>query len=138
MYPMNDFYFRNYQQPQIKTYFVTNIEEARASIIDPLATNLFIDTSTGNIYLKKLGNDGRPQFLVYTIQEEVVKDPMEEIKIRLTNIENRLGGNNDKSVSNDGKSDTGNKSTVAKQNVANDEVKSAGISEDAGNDEWEK
>ena len=137
MYPINDFYFRNFQQPQIKTYFVTNVEEARASIIDPLATNLFIDTSTGNIYLKKLGNDGRPQFLVYTIQEEVVKDPMEEIKIRLTNIENRLGGKNE-SVSNDVKSVTVSKSAVAESYATNDEVKSAGISEDARNDEWEK
>ena len=138
MYPKNDFYFRNYQQPQIKTYFVTNIEEARASIIDPLATNLFIDKSTGNIYLKKLGNDGRPQFLVYTIKEEVIKDPMEEIKLRLTNIENRLGGNNDKSVSNDGKPDTVSEPTVAKSYATDDEVKSTGISENAGNDEWEK
>ena len=137
MYPMNDFYFRNYQQPQIKTYFVTNVEEARASIIDPLATNLFIDTSTGNIYLKKLGNDGRPQFLVYTIEEQNVKDPMEEIKVRLTNIENRLGGKNE-SVSNDGKSVTVSKPAVAEPYATNDAVKSTGLSEDAGNDEWEK
>ena len=137
MYPMNDFYFRNYQQPQIKTYFVTNIEEARASIIDPLATNLFIDTSTGNIYLKKLGNDGRPQFLVYTIQEEAVKDPMEEIKTRLTNIENQLGGKNE-SISNDVKSATVSRTAVTEPYAANDEVKSTGIPKDAGNDEWEK
>ena len=133
MYPMYQFP----QIPQINSRFVTNVEEARASIIDPLATNLFIDTSTGNIYLKKLGNDGRPQFLVYTIEEQNVKDPMEEIKARLTNIENRLGGKNE-SVSNDVKSVTVSKPAVAEPYATNDAVKSTGLSEDAGNDEWEK
>ena len=66
--PVNDFYLRNAQnamypqqfppmpqQPQIKTYFVTGIEEARAAMIDPLATNIFLDTSSGKIYMKNLG-----------------------------------------------------------------------------------
>lgn len=116
--PVNDFYFRNsqpsyptqygypqnfppQQTPQIKTYFVTGIEEARAAMIDPLATNVFFDTSCGKIYLKNMGNDGRPQFVTYTVEEQQVpKDPIAEINSRLTNIEKTLGGiRNDKSIS---------------------------------------
>jgi len=97
-YPQN---FPPQQTPQIKTYFVTGIEEARAAMIDPLATNVFFDTSCGKIYLKNMGNDGRPQFVTYTVEEQQVpKDPIAEINSRLTNIEKTLGGiRNDKSIS---------------------------------------
>ena len=144
---VNDFYLRNaqpnypvqygYQQnfppqqtPQIRTYFVTGVEEARAAMIDPVATNVFFDTSCGKIYLKNMGNDGRPQFVTYTVEEQQVpKDPIAEINSRLTNIEKTLGGmRNDKSVS-------GNagvyKSEQAAQPAAADTYESDGSAESA-------
>ena len=57
--PINDYYFRNtqpqfppQQQPHIVTRFVTNMEEAKAAMIDGVSTNLFLDSGTGKIYLK--------------------------------------------------------------------------------------
>jgi len=116
--PVNDFYMRNAnnygqqllpfppqqpQIPQVNTRFVTNIEEARAAMIDGVSTNLFLDSGNGKIYLKKMNNNGLSDFLVYTIEQskEEKKDPIEEINFRLSNIENTLGGIiNAKSVSN--------------------------------------
>ncbi|SEP79658.1 hypothetical protein SAMN04487977_101453 [Treponema bryantii] len=128
-------------QPQLNSRFVTNIEEAKASMIDAVSTNLFVDTSTGKIYLKKLNNNGQADFFVYAIEEQKPpKDPLEEINTRLTKIENFIGGLNDKSVSNDvgyAKSEPVPYSTVAKPNEPNDEAKSTGFPKDAGNG-WRK
>lgn len=152
--PVNDFYLRNAQtamyqpqfpptpqQPQIKTYFVTSIEEARAAMIDPLATNIFLDTSSGKIYMKNLGNDGRPQFICYSIEEQAVpKDPIEQINTRLTNIEKYLGGKYDKSISSNASIQqplSFPKPTVAEQNESNDERESTGLPESYGNDLWQ-
>lgn len=154
--PVNDFYLRNAQaamqmpmyqqtfphapqQPQIKTYFVTNVEEAKAAMIDPLATNLFLDTSSGRIYMKNIGNDGKPQFLSYIIEEQVVpQDPIEQINARLTNIEKTLGGmKNDKSISGNAgvqQSAAVSRTAVAGPDAADDASESAGISESYGDD----
>lgn len=154
--PVNDFYLRNAQaamqmpmypqnfpptpqQPQIKTYFVTSIEEAKAAMIDPLATNIFLDTSSGRIYMKNMGNDGKPQFLCYSIEEQVIpKDPIEEINLRLTNIEKTLGGiQYDKSISSNAgvkQSAAVSRSAVTRSYAADDETESTGISENAGDD----
>ena len=155
--PVNDFYLRNAQaamqmpayqhtfpptpqQPQIKTYFVTSVEEARAAMIDPLATNIFLDTSTGKIYMKNMGNDGKPQFLSYSIEEQVVqKDPIAEINSRLTNIEKYLGGHNDKSISSNAgvsQSFAVSKPAVTNSYESNDEAEPTGFPEDARNDQW--
>lgn len=163
--PVNDFYMRNaamYQQPPYQQQFnfpppqppqprqpaihaswVTNIEEAKASRTDDFtATNLFIDTSTGKIYLKRMDNDGRPQFLTYIIDEPVQNvDPLNEINSRLSNIEHIIGGlKHDKSV-------PGNAITqqsagvpqpaVTESYAGNDETESAGIPKNAGNG-WRK
>lgn len=151
--PVNDFYFRNAQpmyqqqfppmpqQPQIKTYFVTGIEEARAAMIDPLATNIFLDTSSGKIYMKNLGNDGKPQFICYSIEEQVIpKDPIEQINTRLTNIEKYLGGKYDKSISSNAgvqQSFSFPQPTASGTYESNDETESTGLPENAGNDLWQ-
>lgn len=155
MNPVNDFYFRNAQatfnqptmqfppqQNQINSRFVTNVEEARAAMIDPLSYNLFLDTNTGKIYLKKLGNNGQSEFLCYTIEEvkgEKKSDPMQEINLRLSNIENYLGGlRNDKSVP-DVQQSTGNiTADTTEQNEPDAETESTGISKVARNDKWKK
>lgn len=160
--PVNDFYFRNAQMqqpnygqlqfppqqnqvPQVNSRFVTNIEEAKAAMIDPLSYNLYLDTNSGKIYLKKLGNNGQSEFLCYGIEETNAKintDPMQEINARLLNIENYLGElKNDKSVSNNADviQSTGNvATTVAEQNESNAEIQSAGFSKNARIDKWQK
>lgn len=152
--PVNDFYFRNSQnygqpvmfppqtQPQVNSRFVTNIEEAKAAMIDPLSHNLFLDTSTGKIYLKKLSNSGQSEFLCYSVEEpkeEKKIDPIQEINARLSNIENFLGGlRNDKSVS-DVQQSAGDVTTDAtEQNEPNAETESSGLSKNARNDKWKK
>lgn len=148
--PMNDYYLRqpyqqqfNFppQQPQIKSSFVSSVEEAKASQIDFVSTNLFCDTANGKIYLKKIGDNGKPLFLTYVIEEEVNTDPLSEINSRLMNIEKYLGGRRNESVSNDvgfTKSEPVHNATVTEPYANNDETKSAGFSKDAGNDKWQK
>lgn len=151
--PMTDFYFRQaqpYQQfppvqpqvPQIRANWVSSVEEARASQIDFVSTNLFCDTANGKIYLKRIGNDGKPQFITYAIEEDVKQtDPLSEINSRLMNIENFIGGLRNESVSSHAgvqQSAAVPDATVTKQNESNDETKPAGISENAGNDKWQK
>ena len=121
-YPLFDLYGRNqfqqqmfnpgqmYQQIQPQTtQFITrqvsNIEEAKACLIDPLSTFLFIDSSCGKIYMKRMNNNGLSDFYVFSVEEnkqEMKQDPLEAINKRLENIENKLGGINVQSVSNDG------------------------------------
>lgn len=122
-YPLFDLYGRNqfqqqmfnpgqmYQQIQPQTtQFITrqvsNIEEAKACLIDPLSTFLFIDSSCGKIYMKRMNNNGLSDFYVFSVEEnkqEMRQDPLEAINKRLENIENKLGGiSNVQSVSNDG------------------------------------
>ena len=122
-YPLFDLYGRNqfqqqmfnpgqmYQQIQPQTtQFITrqvsNIEEAKACLIDPLSTFLFIDSSRGKIYMKRMNNNGLSDFYVFSVEEnrqEMKQDPLEAINKRLENIENKLGGiSNVQSVSNDG------------------------------------
>lgn len=148
--PMNDYYLRqpyqqtfNFppQQPQIRANWVSSVEEARASQIDFVSTNLFCDTANGKIYLKKIGDNGKPLFLTYVIEEEVNTDPLSEINSRLMNIEKQLGGRRNESVPNDvgyAKSEPVPYSTTAKPNEPNDEAKSTGFPKDAGNDKWQK
>ena len=150
--PMNDFYLRQAQpyqqtfnfppqQPQIRANWVSSIEEARASQIDFVSTNLFLDTANGKIYLKRIGDNGKPMFLSYIIEEEVQKDPLAEINYRLDRIEKAIGGRNVQSIPNDAsvqQSATNAYPATAKQNERYDETKSASVSENAGNDKWQK
>lgn len=153
--PVNDFYMRNANnygqqmlpfppqpQPQINTRLVTNIEEAKAAMIDGISTNLYLDTSNGKIYLKKLNNSGMSDFLVYNLEVNTVEkkaDPMSEINQRLSNIENFLGGlKNGKSVSDVQQSTRNDSATVTEPHESNDEAESTGFPKNARNDKWKK
>ena len=161
--PVNDFYFRNAQQslqpslpwqpqynfppqqtaqpPVIHANWVTSIEEAKAAQMDFVSTNIYLDTGTGKIYLKRMGNDGKPQFLTYTLENEVQENPLAEINERLSNIENFLGGLKHESVSgNAGNEQSGPVSQPAatEQNEPDGATESAGIPKNAGNDFWKK
>ena len=126
MYPMYQF---PQMMPQINARFVTCVEEARASMIDGYSTNIFLDTSTGKIYLKKLNNNGLADFLVYTTEERA--DPLAEINTRLTKIENYLGGK-DESISEP------IKPAIAKQNERYDATESTGLPTNERNDQWQE
>lgn len=82
--------------PRLVCKQVGSIDEARSAIIDPVSLHLFVDFSNGKIYVKKMGDDGHSEFYSYAqeIQQKPV-DPMDEIRQRLTNIENKLGGHNE-------------------------------------------
>ena len=152
----NDFYLRQAQQiaqPQFQPHGqkqeqfqvvpVSNIDEARNAIINPLSAYLFVDYGTGNIYFKRMGNNGLAEFLVYTVQENVKEnksDPLAEINSRLANIESVLGGFHDKSVSSNAayeQSATGSNAIVTDQIQPNDSAESNGLSKNAGNG-WRK
>lgn len=158
--PANEFYFRNSQPqvqqpygqqllpfppqqpqiPQVNTRFVTNIEEARAAMIDGISTNLFLDSGNGKIYLKKMNNNGLSDFLIYSLEQtkEENHDPIKEINSRLMNIENTLGGIvNAKSVSNV-QSNEYVTTAVTEQNEPNAEAESTGFPKNARNDKWKK
>ncbi len=147
--PVNDFYMNQrpqYQQlnlpfpppqPQLVTRYVSNVEEAKASMINPLSVNLYVDTASGKIYMKKMNNNGISEFYEYTISETADKyDPLSEINTRLSNIENFLGGINDKSLSGD-KSAESSQTAVTKPYESNAETESSGFPKNAGNG-WRK
>ena len=155
--PMNDFYLRQaqpyqqpYQQPlpfpsyepQINSSWVSSIEEARAAQMNFSATNVYLDTSCGKIYLKRIGDNGKPQFLSYVVEEEITpKDPLTEINTRLSKIEQYLGGHNAKSIS--GNADAQQSARVSNQSASisyerNEETESTGLPESYGADQWEK
>ena len=146
--PINDFYRTQYpqpimqfpaQQPQIRCRFVTNIEEAKASMIDPLSMNIYLDSSNGKIYFKKLGNNGQSEFISYSADENAIKaDPLLEINTRLSSIENFLGElKNDKSIPVNESSNIASTATT-ESNQSDAETESAGFSKNAGINKWKK
>ena len=141
---INDYYFRQCPNfppqniPQINGRFVTNREESRAALIDGYSYNVFLDTSNGKIYLKKLNNNGMSDFITYCVEDAKPADPISEINSRLSKIENYLGGQNESISSNAGvHQSTGifNQS-AQRQNERNDEAEPPSLSESYGNDQW--
>ena len=128
------------QVPQIQTHFVSNIEEARNSIADPLCIHIFMDSNCGKIYIKKMNDKGMSEFFVYS-QEETPVDPLVAINSRLSKIEHFIGGLHDQSIP--GNAGTQQSKSIPQPTASaayehNDETESTGISEMAGNDFWKK
>ena len=134
MYPFNNpqfpypVYNSNSFPPQVNTNprlickQVGSIDEARSAIIDPFSLFLFVDFSTGKIYVKKMGDNGQSEFYSY-VQEATPKqvDPMEEIRQMFADINTKLGGNNEQSIpdaSGNEKPDTGNHKSTGRKNEA--------------------
>lgn len=126
--------FQNqYNMNQFVIKQVTNINEAKNAIINPLSIYLFVDYSNGNIYLKKMNNNGLSDFIVYSPQEEQKpNDPFIQINERLTNIENKLGGINVQSVSN------ANPNDAAENATSNAKSESSTVQQGSGNDARKK
>lgn len=152
--PVNDFYMNNARQPQqqwlpfpppqpqipqVITKFVSNIEEAKAAIADPLSILIFVDSANGKIYVKKMGDKGLSEFYIYA-QEEAPKDPYIEINNRLSRIENVIGGLvNDKSVSNvsgSQQSESISQSAITESNESNGSAEPSDVSKVAGDNKW--
>lgn len=128
------------QVPQIQTHFVSNIEEARNSIADPLCIHIFMDSNCGKIYIKKMNDKGMSEFFVYS-QEETPVDPLVAINSRLSKIEHFIGGLHDQSIPGNAgpqQSKSISQPTASAAYEHNDETESTGISEMAGNDFWKK
>lgn len=94
-YPVYNPNYNSFPQsgPRLVCKQVGSIDEAKSAIIDPVSLYLFVDFSTGKIYVKKMGDNGQSEFYQYAQMAEAKPvDPMDEIRQRLTNIENKLGG----------------------------------------------
>lgn len=100
-FPSYPVYSNNYNSfpqsgPRLVCKQVGSIDEAKSAIIDPVSLYLFVDFSSGKIYVKKMGDNGHSEFYSYAQEiEQKPIDPMDEIRQRLTNIEAKLGGHNE-------------------------------------------
>ena len=95
-FPVYNSFPSQQNSPRLVCKQVGNIDEARNAIIDPVSIYLFVDLSNGRIYVKKMGDNGQSEFYSYAqVAETKPVDPMDEIRQRLTNIENKLGGHNE-------------------------------------------
>lgn len=119
--------------PQFFVRPVGNIDEAKSCPVDPNIIYIFPDASDGKIYLKQMDmSNGKSIFHIYAmqnIQEEKRSDPMEEIKEKLTKIENILGGQyGNKSVQNVSSDETSDAGSAAANDGSISEPKSADVS----------
>ena len=88
--------FPQQNSPRLVCKQVGSIEEAKSAIIDPVSLYLFVDFSTGKIYVKKMGDNGQSEFYSYAqVAEAKPADPMDEIRQMFASIENKLGGKNE-------------------------------------------
>ncbi len=128
-------------QPQFITRFVGSIDEAKAAMVDALSTYIFIDQSTGRIYLKRLSNNGLSEFYIYEIADsnkESKSDPLNEINSRLSNIEQFIGEmKNAKSIPSNDESAAIPQPTITEPHEPNGATEPAGFSKNAGNG-WRK
>lgn len=92
-------YYNPYQQqqrmPQFVVRQVSNVEEAKACLIDPVNVWLFVDMQAGRIYMKRMGSNGLSVFNVFSCSDgEAVSggaDPLKALSDRVTALENALG-----------------------------------------------
>lgn len=96
--PLN-FPAQQQQRPSIVASAVTNIEEAKATRIEPMTAYVFLDTSNGKIYLKQFAADGTSSFITFSQEQVAMEDtkenPVEKgmtaLDKRLANIELMIG-----------------------------------------------
>lgn len=89
-----------YQPPQnpLQTqYFakeVNGFEETKRIVPNPSEIYIFIDGTSGKIYLKQMNSEnGRSEYISYSMDKvERTKDPIEQINERLIRIEEKIGG----------------------------------------------
>lgn len=156
--PINDFYIRQtqpqYQQQMLPfppqniipnqtnfvTRYVSNVSEAKAAFVDPCVTYLFLDSSNGKIYLKRMEKDGTSAFIPYTPDESKEKQsPFDELNVRLNSIENILGElKNDKSVSSNADFKQSNGYVATADVAENAKAESPNVPADSKYNRWKK
>lgn len=124
------------------TYQVSTIEEAKSFLIEPMNVYLFVDTNAGKIYMKRMNNNGLSEFYTFSVvesREENKTDPLQEIKNKLNDIENKIGGFYESiSKFNSGKGKPNHESDRESDVPAGSKTESATFSERAENDERKK
>jgi hypothetical protein len=134
----------NYQQniPKFITYQVSTIEEAKSFLIEPMNVYLFVDTNAGKIYMKRMNNNGLSEFYTFSVvesREENKTDPLQEIKNKLNDIENKIGGFYESiSKFNSGKGKSNHESDRESDVPTGSKAESATFPERAENDERKK
>lgn len=84
----------------IELYQVTNMDEARAAMVNPLGMTMFLNFPANEIYVKRIGNDGRGEMYTFALVQPVQENAqgnqqsnqLEIINQRLANMEAILGG----------------------------------------------
>ena len=137
-----------YQPPQnpLQTqYFakeVSGFEETKRIVPNPSEIYIFIDGTSGKIYLKQMNSEnGRSEYISYSMDKvERAKDPIEQINERLIRIEEKIGGRYESVSANaDGAESGGRDKRNAQEPVGADEgAESAGIQPGTADDKRKK
>lgn len=137
-----------YQPPQnpLQTqYFakeVNGFEETKRIVPNPSEIYIFIDGTSGKIYLKQMNSEnGRSEYISYSMDKvERAKDPIEQINERLIRIEEKIGGRYEPVSANaDGAESCGRDKRNAQEPVGADEgAESAGIQPGTADDKRKK
>lgn len=137
-----------YQPPQnpLQTqYFakeVNGFEETKRIVPNPSEIYIFIDGTSGKIYLKQMNSEnGRSEYISYSMDKvERAKDPIEQINERLIRIEEKIGGRYEPVSANaDGAESGGRDKRNAQEPVGADEgAESAGIQPGTADDKRKK
>jgi hypothetical protein len=137
-----------YQSPQnpLQTqYFakeVNGFEETKRIVPNPSEIYIFIDGTSGKIYLKQMNSEnGRSEYISYSMDKvERAKDPIEQINERLIRIEEKIGGRYEPVSANaDGAESGGRDKRNAQEPVGADEgAESAGIQPGTADDKRKK
>lgn len=137
-----------YQPPQnpLQTqYFakeVNGFEETKRIVPNPSEIYIFIDGTSGKIYLKQMNSEnGRSEYISYSMDKvERAKDPIEQINERLIRIEEKIGGRYEPISANaDGTESGGRDKRNAQEPVGADEgAESAGIQPGTADDKRKK
>lgn len=128
-------------QPAFQVKAVSSIDEARAFIVSPVYTYLFVDMGNGRIYLKRMGNNGLSDFFVYEVNENPTepKSPIDELKDRIAELESQIKElRSNESVSNDGRDAKPNEGDAGADDGTNEGAKPAVIPKVSGNNGGKK
>ena len=137
-----------YQPPQnpLQTqYFakeVNGLEKKKRIVPNPSEIYIFIDGTSGKIYLKQMNSEnGRSEYISYSMDKvERAKDPIEQINERLIRIEEKIGGRYEPVSANaDGAESVGRDKRNAQEPVGADEgAESAGVQPGTADDKRKK
>ena len=133
------------QNPLQTQYFakeVNGFEETKRIVPNPSEIYIFIDGTSGKIYLKQMNSEnGRSEYISYSMDKvERAKDPIEQINERLIRIEEKIGGRYEPVSANaDGAESVGRDKRNAQEPVGADEgTESTGIQPGTADDKRKK